>query len=218
MAEQTSSDEAEEQHAHKSEEGKECNPLPGFIIIALKISYFCLRRGLGKAECQQSTCTSCSTMQELQGQCKASCGSAFLGQKETVGQGCCGTWGRDRAGQESLQMWKQSQSLGTCRVWISIPEEEAWVQFWFEIGSFPSEGISGMLLQDKVLALGCCRNPEAPELPRGPWLTLCLTCSTKADPTTRAGTELCPFPWALFPWQKLPPGLHLSEVCALTLP
>lgn len=65
-------------------------------------------------------------MQELQGQCRASYGSAFLGQKGTVGQGCCGTWGSAWAwqeggaglwGQESLQMWKQSQSLGSCRVW-----------------------------------------------------------------------------------------------------
>lgn len=88
MAEQTSSD--EEQQANKSEDLKARNAIPYLVslLFALKKkSYFCLSGGLAKEKCQQSTSTSCSTMQELQGQCRATYGCVLLGQKETVGQG-----------------------------------------------------------------------------------------------------------------------------------
>lgn len=124
------------------------------------------------------------------------------------------SWTRRRGrpvGPGELADVEAKPELGQLPCGISIPEEEeAWVQFWSEIWSSPSLGISGILLQGNVLALGCCRNREAPELPRGP-------CSAKVYLITCAGTELSPSPWALFPWQKLPPGLHLSEVCASTL-
>lgn len=45
--------------------------------------------------------------------------------------------------------------------------KEAGAQFQSEIPYSPSLGVSGILLKDKLLALGCCRNPEAPELPCG---------------------------------------------------
>lgn len=62
-------DEAEKQHAHKSEDLKARNAIPYVVsfIIASEISCFCLRGGLGKSKCQQNTSTSCSAMQELWG-------------------------------------------------------------------------------------------------------------------------------------------------------
>lgn len=77
-----------------------------------------------------------------------------------------------------------------CGISIWEEEEEALVRFWFEIPSFPSLEISRLLFQDNPLALLCCRNPEAPELPRGTWLILCLICSTKACHITCTGTKL----------------------------
>lgn len=133
--------------------GQGMQSLQGFIIIALKIRQFCLRGGLGKVKCQQRTFTSCSTCRNSRGSAEPSYGSAFSGQKGPVGQGCCGTWGRARAGQEGgTGLWGQESfadveakpELGQFQSGISITEEEAWVQFWSEIWSFPSLGISGI--------------------------------------------------------------------------
>lgn len=201
-------------------EGKEYHPLCGFII-ALKISCFCLRGGLDKAKCHQNTSTSCSTMQELWGQCRVSYRSAFLGQKETVGQGCCGTWGKAWAGQEggaglwgqkSLQMWKQSQSLGSFRMWDFYSGRIEIVLVWNTI--FPIVRDFWNAIARQCISSGMLQESRGTRAPSRLMAHIVpdLQHWSLSHRVLRQNWVHPPLSTA-----ELPPGLHLSKVCALTL-